>query len=431
MRRKLTAFRLDKIAAVDSPCQEHATVAIIKRNPNAPDTSPKAIAKATFQEALEGNMIAGAVNDAFYSSFDGLWERNDAFRTALTDELSEGGDGSTASADYVESVKALVDEAVTEARSAGATAADTKGIDKALNAAVNKWLKPKEQAMNKITTKAALLAAVAKFDPETSTVAEAETIRKAATALKAEDLLPDEGPLAKAKLDPEIAKMQRELVIIKLSPEAKTHFDSLDETGQTEFLGKSADEQTQIVAKANETDPVVYTTKDGTAIRKSDGAAMVALAKQNDQQADKIAKLEGDATGQSFEKRAAEDYPHVAKAIATDMLKSAHQVGEDTDSGKAILSSLGQLNKTSTGLFKRMGASEDDAHRGAPEGIAKARATFDGKVAEVAKRDGIAKSAAMPIAREEFPDEFAEAYPDTVEAVEESAEAARAEAQES
>ena len=37
-KRRLTRIRLDKIAAVDQPCQEHATVAIIKRAP--PEGAP-------------------------------------------------------------------------------------------------------------------------------------------------------------------------------------------------------------------------------------------------------------------------------------------------------------------------------------------------------------------------------------------------------
>ena len=84
IKRRLTGIRLDKIAAVDRPCQQHATVAIIKR---APDGSPHAIAKVTFQEALDGQLVASRVSEAFWGAFDGLWQRNDAFRTALTDEL--------------------------------------------------------------------------------------------------------------------------------------------------------------------------------------------------------------------------------------------------------------------------------------------------------------------------------------------------------
>lgn len=480
MKRRLTSIRLDKIAAVDDPCQEHATVAIMKRNftPEKrkeladkghamPDGSfpietvadlknaiaafgrakdpaaakkhiiararalkaidelpadwdvKKALAKATFGEALEGNLIAGAVNDAFFDSFDGLWQRNDAFRVALTDELATGGDGSTASADYVASVKALVDEAVSQARDAGATASDTGTVDKSLNAAVEKWLESKkEQTTMKITNRAELQAAVSKFAVATSTVADAQAIQKAAKDLDAEDLLPADGPLAKAKPDPEMVKVQRELAVLKLSPVAKSHFDGLDEAGQTAFLAKSdADRQAEIDA-ASSKDPVVYKCKDGTEIRKSDGSAVLALAKRNDEQAEELAKLRGETNSSTIEKRAAEKYPHVAKGVAADMLKSVDQIGKDTDAGKAMLASLDQMEKAGGRLFKTIGTTEGDGEGGGPAGIAKSRTDFDTKVSEIASRDKIGKADAMSKARVEHPDLFKAAYPETVQAVE-------------
>lgn len=424
IRRNLTRINLDKIAAVDAPCQEHATVAILKRKPVSA-TDPKSIAKATFADALEGGMISAAVNEAFYCSFDGLWQRNDAFRQALTDELAAGGDGSKASADYVASVKSLVDSAVSEARDAGASASDTGGIDKALTAAVDKWLDSRKEHIMKITTKAGLTAAIKAFDPKATTAtSDAAAIKSAAKELDAEDMLPASGPLAKVApdhRDEQIAKLGREVAVLKLSPAARKHYDGLDEAGQTAFVAKSTDEQAAEIEKASGADPVVYKCKDGTEIRKSDGAAAAMLAKSNDELAAKVAKLEGDLGGSTIEKRAVEAYPNVAKSVAVDMLKSAAQLGEDTDSGKAVIKSLDTMNKAGGKLFKSLG-STDEGEAGAPGGIAKARGDFDAKVSEIAARDKIGKAAAMPKARAEHPDLFKAAYPDTFEASEASTE---------
>lgn len=421
MRRRLTRIRLDKIAAVDSPCQEHATVAIIKRAPAA-DTTPQGIAKATFGEALEGNLIAGAVNEAFFQSFDGLWERNDAFREALTDELAAGGDGATASAAYVASVKALVDDAVAEARKAGATASETTAVDKALTAAAERWLDAKKECTMKISTKAELQTAISKFAVATATVDDMLTIQKAAKDLDAEDLLPTEGPLAKGGTDPRVIQLDREIKILKLAPEAKLHFDSLDEAGQTAFLAKSAEDQAKEVEAANATDPVIYKCKDGSVIRKSDGAVAASQAKRLDDQAEELAKLRGDLSGTTIEKRASEKFPHVAKNVAVDMLKSAGQLGEDTEAGKAIIASLESMEKAQTGVFKGLGSSEDNSPSG---DIKKARGDYDSAVAKIAERDKCDIPTAMSKARVENADLFAQAYPETVEAAEESAEAAR------
>lgn len=407
VRRRLTRIRLDKIAGVDAPCQQFATVAIVKRAP-----APLAIAKATFQEALDAAQLSSAVNRAFYDSFDGLWERNDAFREALTDELASGGDGSKASDDYVASVQALVERAVSAAQDAGSEEADA--IEKVLFDAAAEWLVEKsspEETKMKITTKAALMAAVAAFDPAKSTVADADSIRKAATDLGAEDALPIEGPLAKAKPDPQVAKLSTEIAILKLAPEAKSYFDGLDEAGQTAFLAKSKADQDSDVAKANETDPVVYKCKDGTEIRKSDGAVAASQAKRLDDQAEEIAKLRGETKSTSFEKRAVEEFPKVAKDVAVSMLKSADQIGIDTEAGKGIIASLTTMNKSAEPAFQRLGSS--GAERVVPQGIAKARSTFASKADEIAKRDSIGKAAAMEKAEIENPELFAEAYPES------------------
>lgn len=418
MKRRLTSIRLDKIAAVDQPCQEHALVALIKRAPEQP-RGPQAIAKATFQEALEGNMIAGAVNDAFYQSFDGLWERNDAFRTALTDELSEGGDGSVASAAYVDSVKSLVDEAVSEARSAGATAADTTAVEKAFSTAATAWLatksKPKEQTM-KITNKAALKAAVAAFNPETSPAAHVGIIQKAATDLAAEDELPAEGILAKSKAPD--ADLVRKVAILEMPAEVRKHFDALPEAEQPAFLAKSADDRAEIVRKANEGDPVLYKTKGGIEIRKSDGAAVLALAKENDGLKESLAKVQGDLTGTTLEKRAAA-YPNVAKKIAVDMLKSVDSLGADSDAGKAVIASLDNMNKGSKGLFKSIGTTEGGGE-GEGVGDEQAVADFEKKVDEIMKADKVGRADAMSKARRTEPTLFKQAFPETAKVDEEA-----------
>ncbi|MFL6864120.1 MAG: hypothetical protein ACJ8DZ_14085 [Allosphingosinicella sp.] len=420
MKRRLTAIRLDKIAAVNLPCQEHATVAIIKHAP-----TPLAIAKATFQEALEGNMIAGAVNDAFYQSFDGLWERNDAFRTALTDEFSAGGDGSAASAAYVASVKALVDEAVASARDAGATASDTSPVDKALQSAAAQWLanksKPKEPLM-KISTRAELLSAVSKFDATKTPIADVIAIKKAAVDLNALDALPSEGPLAADQPNDDVAKLRREISILKLAPEARTYFDGLDEAAQTAFLAKSAEDQAATVRDASTDDPILYTTSKGRVIRKSHGQLAADLARDNDELRGDLTKVKGELTGSAIEKKAMA-YPRVAKAVAIDMIKSAETVGIDSDAGKAVMASLTAMNKAAGGLFKSIGTT-DGGDGGGTEPDQAAVTEFNAEVEKATNGGKVNRADAMSKVRRSNPDLFKRAFPDTATAQEEEPAAA-------
>lgn len=430
-KRVLNRIRLDKIAAVDKPCQEHATVAIIKRAPADPVL---AIAKATFDEALNGAMVSERVNRAFWDNFDGLWQRNDAFRTALTDELAEGGDGSTASAAYVASVNELVDTAVAAARSAGAKASDEE-LSKAIEDAATSWIKSQpqhqEQTM-KITTKAQLKTAVAAFSIAKSTVGDMNDIAEAAVTLDAIDELPADGPLAKAakdkkkemeegKGDDKVVKgLQRQVAVLSLAPDVRKHFDGLDATAQDAFLAKSAEDQAAEIEAITKGDPILYTCADGTPIRKSDGAVAAMLARQNDTLSKQLKTLADTHAGDAIEKRARTDYPNVALGEATDMLKAVGELGEDSTAGKAILKTLTTMNKARGGLFERIGSTEAPA---LGENIAKARQDFDTEVAKVAREDKQGIAAAMSKVRKESPDLYAAAYPENAEAEAAAAEA--------
>lgn len=423
-KRVLNRIRLDKIAAVDKPCQQHATVAIIKRAPGDPAF---AIAKATYEEALNGAMVSERVNRAFWDNFDGLWQRNDAFRTALTDELADGGDGAVASAAYLESVNELVETAVTAARSAGAKASDGE-ISKAIEDAVTSWVESQPQHQEqpmKITTKAQLKSAVAAFDITKSAYGDFTAITDAAVELDAIDELPADGPLAKAAEDkkkekgkkdedtPAFKALQREVAVLKMDTATRTFFDGLAKAEQDAFLAKSAEDQAAQIESITKGDPILYTCEDGTAIRKSDGMVAAMLARQNDTLAKQLKTVTGTLAGNAIEKRARTEFPNVALSEATDMLKAAEELGEDSVSGKAILKTLKTMNKGRDPLFERIGSTE------APElgeGIAKARQDFDSAVAKVAREDKQGIAAAMSKVRNESPDLYAAAYPENAAA---------------
>ena len=84
--------------------------------------------------------------------------------------------------------------------------------------------------------------------------------------------------------------------IVALSAIVKAHFDELPDTAAEDaFLELSKEDQTKAVEKAaaekKADDPIVYTTKAGVELRKSDGASAVALAKSFDAQQEQMAEL--------------------------------------------------------------------------------------------------------------------------------------------
>lgn len=409
-RRRLNSIRLDKIAAVDQPCQEHATVAIVKRAPT--EGTPLAIAKKTFQEALAGQLVSEKISDTFWRAFECQWAVRDAFRTALTDELAAGGDGSEATAGFSAAMEQIAISAATAARLAASSSDLT--IATAVEEAVVKYLQQtQEQPMN-ITTKAQLAAAVASFDINKSTMADANAIVDAAVALDAVGDL--NGDLAKmAKSRTELVNVNKALVrenaVLKMAPAVKAHYDSLAADQQDAFIAKSdADRQAEVDA-AQAADAVIYKCADGTEIRKSDGAALLALAKRNDQLAADLASANSASNALSLEKRAREEFPNVALSEAVDMLKSVGELGADSDAGKAILKSLTTMNDSQSGLFKSLGTTEAPVSLD----IRKARETFETEVSKVASTEKIGRSDAMSKVRNERPELFKAAYPEAVD----------------
>jgi hypothetical protein len=423
-KRVLNRIRLDKIAAVDLPCQEHATVAFIKRAPAA--GAPPAIVKKTFDEALRAQLVSEKVGDVFWRAFENQWAVKEAFRTALSDEIAEGGDGQTATEAFTSAMGQLATAAAEAARNAASTA--ETDLESAVEEAVSKWLQQQEQPM-KITTKAALASAVAAFAIAKSTVAEANDIIDAAVSLDAIDALDanadlakmaeDSGKKKKAPTEDKTVKaLQREVAILKMAPATKSYFDGLaDDTARDAFLAKSAEAQQADVDAANEADPVVHKCIDGSLIRKSDGAAVLAMAKRNDALSKEIGELREGQTGDAIEKRARKDFPNVALTEATDMLKALGEVGEDSAAGKAILKTLGTMNKGRDTLFKSLGTTE------APEiggDIKKARQDFDSEVRKVAAAEKIGIADAMSKVRNDRPDLFEAAYPENASAEEDA-----------
>lgn len=416
-KRVLNRIRLDKIAAVDLPCQEHATVAIVKRAPAA--GAPPAIVKKTFDEALRAQLVSEKVGDVFWRAFENQWAVKEAFRTALSDEIAEGGDGSTATDAFTAAMGQLATAAAEAARDAASTA--ETDLEAAVEEAVSKWLQRQEHTMPKITTKAQLKTAVAAFDINKSTFADANAITDAAVELDAMDELPADSDLAKMAGDKKKKKgdgtddkamksLQREVAVLKMAPAIRKHFDGLAADAQDAFIAKSAADQQAEVDQANTADPVVHKCLDGTEIRKSDGAAVLAMAKRNDALSKEIGELRESSAGDAIEKRARTEFPNVALSEASDMLKAAKEVGEDSAAGKSILKTLATMNKGRDTLFKSLGTTE------APEvtgDIKKARQDFDSEVAKVAREDKIGRADAMSKVRAERPDLFEAAYPET------------------
>jgi hypothetical protein len=109
-----------------------------------------------------------------------------------------------------------------------------------------------------------------------------------------------------------------------------------------------------------------------------------------------------------FEKRASTDFGHVVGTPSEKALVLKARAGM-TEAGQTALDAiLTSAEKMAAAGFGRLGGRDG----GDPSSdVGKAIATYKGKIADIVKRDNVAEHVAMSKAREEFPAEFAAAYP--------------------
>lgn len=223
------------------------------------------------------------------------------------------------------------------------------------------------------------------------------------------EMTPEE--IQKLQKAAEIAKAEVEKLnkVAAMKPEHFAHYSGLFEKDRDAFVDMDDAKRDAVIAKAqkakDDQDPIVFTTKTGVEIRKSDGVAALAMAKQLDSQAESIAvlkqdneKLLSERNDTAFEKRAEKELPHLpgtVKARAA-LLKAAEGIEDENDRKQAV-SALRAQNNAMSWAFTSKGYSADDGviiskH---DEGVAPSD-TLDSLVAEYRKdHPDVNESAAM------------------------------------
>lgn len=156
--------------------------------------------------------------------------------------------------------------------------------------------------------------------------------------------------------DAEIASLKKSLAaalaLASLSDAEKIHHATLPEHEREVFVAKSAAERLELVKAANE---VVYTCADGTVVLKSQGPAMLAMAKRADD-ALKLAQAEKAARELTeLQKRATETIGRLPGSIEAKvlLLKAAESISDEKVKEEAFKALAGadavykQLEKSS------------------------------------------------------------------------------------
>lgn len=363
-RRSMKRFVIKEISGVTRPAQGGARMVIMK----AAEDEDAEFCKASFAQALDDRMMDQRFCRAFGDAFDGIWERNDAFREALKDGYQNSEETVR---QYVESIAEVARRAAEAVQGLAKSKDADSVIEKAVGDAVDAFMEAHEQENIPMTilTRAALKAAIAKFAKDGGTDATITEIKIAAGVLKAEDELPAEGALAKSAStdDGVVASLQKQVKVLSLSDDFKKHYETLATDQQDAFLALDATAQKAAVEGANSDDPVVYKTADGIEIRKSDGVTALMMAKRFDSLEKRFDKLESDTSGDRFTKTAEADYPHLPTEGTVEILKAAEGM-TDADKKKKMLEGLAAANKALGKNFQRIGGNGNSVRKGANAG---------------------------------------------------------------
>jgi hypothetical protein len=219
----------------------------------------------------------------------------------------------------------------------------------------------------------------------------ARHIKRRARALGAENMLPEEGLLAKAdpaegdgtmpedKTAKELEAAQNEVTELKgqlaratavaeLPDVQKALFAKMDEAGQTAYLALKPEERQAQVDKAAEANPVVYTDADGNEYRKTDDPRQVALAKRNDALAKQLADSEAARETAEFAKRADDEMGHYPKdtAVRAAIVKAVQGIS-DEETRKAAFEALKAGDEALAKRFVQIGHEDATLEVGGAE----------------------------------------------------------------
>jgi hypothetical protein len=161
--------------------------------------------------------------------------------------------------------------------------------------------------------------------------------------------------------------------VAEMSDDEKAHFATLDDVAKRGFVSLSSDDRAEeiedVTKAANDADPVVYKSADGTEIRTSDGPAVLALTKRADRAEKRAEAAEAKASDIDVRKRASDDLASLPGSLdeRTALLKAVESIVDDGERD-AALAALKAGNTALAKGFENRGTSFEDIDAGSAEG---------------------------------------------------------------
>lgn len=184
---------------------------------------------------------------------------------------------------------------------------------------------------------------------------------------KEETDMTDETKKAAGDLAAENAQLKKRLAraekVGALPATHRAHLSKMDETAQDVFLAKSEEDRDQEVREAakaaQDANPVVYKSVDGTEYRQSDDNRLVALAKRADESLRALEKAQETAETAALRKRAETELANLPGTVETRalLLKQVDAI-EDAAQREEALKALRAQNSALSSAFTVVGSSQ-------------------------------------------------------------------------
>lgn len=186
------------------------------------------------------------------------------------------------------------------------------------------------------------------------------------------------------------AELERARVYGELNDAEKAAFKALSKSEQDEFLKSGPAGRAEFAKKAEELNPVVYKSDDGTEFRKSDDERLIKMARERDEDRKRMSEALTKAESADLEKRASKTLGHFGGDLKarTALLKAVDGI-EDEEVRKSVSEALAGADSLLAKAQETLGTSTApgagaDSPLAKLEKMARDRATEKGEQYEVA-----------------------------------------------
>lgn len=399
-RGKLKSLTIDELSGVDRPCQQPATVALMKRAPKLTKVLFERIVKqATLTDEVDGHAHTIDLDDpadrwcdSYSTSYQTSAGASEGHSHAWTYDATTGNVTIAADSGHKHTVTAKVPADVI------AAAVLNEAAERTRRAAQNA-----ERAAEAVGSGAVTITITPPVDPPPPpsvvvVAARAPDVTPAAKSSPSgavptvidnqEPITMTTDPNARIR-DLEAANTRLEKMLT-LSDAQRAYFAKLKGGDADNYLNLTPSQQESILIDLEKADEIVYTASDGTKYRKSAPVEIINAAKATDAMNGELAKVKAERRDLEFAKRGGELFANIFKGARGDvpmrLMRAIENEFTKAEERDEVLKGMRQYEAAFVELTKAKGYTPTEEHAAEPQ---TPQAKLDALAAEYAKQNNV------------------------------------------